>query len=230
MSFGLSVRLVVTAAIAGVLAAPAHPIDTLRPRQVCANPPIQGPSNAYYYYWTDNPGWSAFTNLGGGKYSLQWSTNGGSVIAGKGWKPGTNTRVINYTGTYQPSGNSMVSVYGWTHNPLIEYRIVESYGSLNPGSAYQRMGSVTCNGANYDIYRGMSVNHPSVDCVVENFTQFWSIRSPKKFPGTMNGTIDTACHYKAWASVGLNLGATHDFQILATEAYYSSGNATFTLA
>lgn len=61
----------------------------------------------------------------------------------------TIPRVIQYSGTYQPNGNSYLSVYGWTLNPLIEYYIVESYGSYNPSSAAARKGSVNCDGAVY---------------------------------------------------------------------------------
>jgi endo-1,4-beta-xylanase len=43
-------------------------------------------------------------------------------------------RNINFGGTYSPNGNSYLSVYGWTKSPLVEYYIVESYGTYNPGS------------------------------------------------------------------------------------------------
>ncbi|KAF9442977.1 glycoside hydrolase family 11 protein, partial [Macrolepiota fuliginosa MF-IS2] len=85
-------------------------------------PSATGTSNGYYYsWWTDGAAQATYTNGGGGQYSLSWSGNNGNLVGGKGWNPGTNGRVINYSGTYQPNGNSYLSVYGWTLSPLIEY-------------------------------------------------------------------------------------------------------------
>ena len=38
-----------------------------------------------------------------------------------------------------------------------------------------------------------------------------------------------ANHFNAWRSAGLNLG-THNYQIVATEGYFSSGSATVTVS
>jgi endo-1,4-beta-xylanase len=37
-----------------------------------------------------------------------------------------------------------------------------------------------------------------------------------------------AAHFRAWEQSGLKLG-THDYQIVATEGYFSSGSATITV-
>jgi endo-1,4-beta-xylanase len=37
-----------------------------------------------------------------------------------------------------------------------------------------------------------------------------------------------AAHFRAWEQSGLRLG-THDYQIVATEGYFSSGSATITV-
>ena len=142
----------------------------------------------------------------------------------------TIPRVIQYSGTYQPNGNSYLSVYGWTLNPLIEYYIVESYGSYNPSSAAARKGSVNCDGANYDILTTTRYNEPSINGT-QTFQQFWSVRNPKKNPGgSISGSVSTGCHFTAWRNLGMNLGSTWNYQIVATEGYQSSGFASITVA
>lgn len=139
-------------------------------------------------------------------------------------------RVINYSGTYQPNGNSYLAVYGWTRNSLIEYYVVESYGSFNPASAAQKKGTVNCNGASYDILSTWRNNAPSIDGT-QTFQQYWSVRNPKKNPGgSISGTVDTGCHFNAWRGVGMNLGSNHDYQIVATEGYFSSGSSSITVS
>jgi len=167
--------------------------------------------------------------LGGGTYNLLWRGDG-NLVGGKGWNPGTATRVINYTGDYCPNGNSYLAVYGWTRNALIEYYVVESYGSYNPASAAAKKGTVTCNGANYDILSTWRIDQPSIDGT-QTFEQFWSVRNPKKTPGgAISGTVDVACHFNAWRNVGMNLGSNHYYQIVATEGYFSSGTAIITVS
>ncbi|KAJ8501876.1 hypothetical protein ONZ45_g11971 [Pleurotus djamor] len=212
--------LVAVTAAVGSLAAPATNITEgfglLETRS--GTPSATGTSNGYYYsWWTDGAAAATYTNGAGGQYSLSWSGNNGNLVGGKGWNPGSSSRTINYSGTYNPSGNSYLSIYGWTRSPLIEYYVVESYGSYNPSSAASRKGSVTCNGASYDILQTTRVNAPSIDGT-QTFQQFWSVRNPKKSPGgSISGSVDVGCHFRAWANLGMNLGSQHNYQIVATE-------------
>jgi endo-1,4-beta-xylanase len=194
-------------------------------------PSSTGTSGGYYYsWWTDGAAQATYTNGGGGQYTLTWSGGNGNLVGGKGWNPGSNGRVINYSGTYQPNGNSYLSIYGWTRNPLIEYYVVESYGSYNPASAATKKGTVSCNGANYDILTTTRVNAPSIDGT-KTFQQFWSVRNPKKNPGgSISGSVDTGCHFRAWSNLGMKLGSEWNYQIVATEGYHSSGTATITVS
>lgn len=203
-----------------------------------------GTNNGFYFsFWTDGAGQVSYTNKAAGEYSVTWSGNNGNFVGGKGWNPGaaryvsslchhspatqcTNTAVstINYSGTYSPNGNSYLSVYGWTKNPLIEYYIVENFGTYNPSTGATKLGSVTSDGSVYDIYQTTRTNQPSIEGT-STFQQYWSVRQNKR----SSGSVNTAAHFNAWAALGLKLGS-HDYQIVATEGYFSSGSADITVS
>ncbi|KAI0543600.1 concanavalin A-like lectin/glucanase domain-containing protein [Xylaria curta] len=206
-----SVALAIVAAASSVV---ASPLDLIK-----RTSPGTGTNNGFFYsFWTDGQGSVTYNNGARGSYDVTWN-NVNNFVAGKGWNPGSN-RVISYNGTWNgASVNSYLSVYGWTRNPLIEYYVVESFGTYNPSTGTTKLGSVTSDGGTYDIYRTQRVNQPSIEGT-STFYQFWSVRQQHRVGGTV--TMDN--HFKAWASSGLTLG-THDYQIVATEGYQSSGSA-----
>ncbi|KAF2035935.1 glycoside hydrolase [Setomelanomma holmii] len=142
----------------------------------------------------------------GSKYSVTWR-NTGNFVGEKGWNPGTG-RTINYGGSFKPLSNGYLAVYGWTRNPLVEYYVIESYGTYNPSSGSQRKGSVYTDGGNHDVSISTRTNQPSIDGI-STFNQYY---------------VNMQNHFNAWAGYGMRLG-THCYQIAATEGHQSSGSS-----
>jgi endo-1,4-beta-xylanase len=179
-------------------------------------------NGSFYSFWQPARGGS-MTLKSGGSYSATWNQGARNIVVGKGWKPGSS-HTVNYSGSFNCNGNCYLSLYGWTTNPLIEYYIVENYGNYNPSSGATRLGSVNTDGGTYDIYRTQRVNQPSI-IGTATFYQYWSVRQQKR----VGGTINVGNHFKAWTQSGLQLGS-HDYQILATEGYMSSGSSNITVS
>jgi endo-1,4-beta-xylanase len=194
---------------------------------------LTGTQDGFYYsFWKDS-GSASMTLHSGGRYASQWTNNTNNWVGGKGWNPGASNRVVNYSGYYGASNsqNSYLALYGWTRSPLIEYYVIESYGSYNPASCSggTDYGSFQSDGATYNVRRCQRVNQPSIDGDRTTFYQYFSVRNPKKGFGNISGTVTFANHANFWASKGLNLG-THNYMVLATEGYQSSGNSDLTIS
>jgi len=204
--------LVATVAVPGV----AHADTTVSTNQV-------GTNNGYYYlFWKDSPGTATLTLGPGGQYSLQW--NGiNSLIAGKGWSTGGRRTVAYYSSAFTTTGPAWIGINGWTTNPLVEYNIVDNWGTYRPrGGTF--MGTVVTDGGVYEIYRTLRVNQLTIQGIA-TYYQYWSVRTVKR----TSGVITTGNHFDAWASRGLNLGTTHSYMVLATTAFQGSGHADVTI-
>ncbi|CEI65843.1 hypothetical protein FVEN_g7482 [Fusarium venenatum] len=209
--------------VAGSIAAPSPEGLFSKLAKRGGTPNSSGTHDGFYYsWWSDGGAEATYENGPGGSYTMSWQT-GGNVVGGKGWSPG-KARTISYGGEYKPNGNSYLSVYGWTKNPLIEYYIVEQFGDYDPSTGAQKKGTVEVDGSTYDIFTQTRTNAPSIDGT-QTFEQYWSVRKDHR----STGSIDVGAHFDAWEKNGMKLG-THDYQILATEGYFSSGSSHMTVS
>ena len=190
-----------------------------------------------YEMWNQNGTGQASMKPSAGSFTCSWS-NIENFLARMGknydskklnYKDIGNNIVLTYDVEYSPRGNSYMCVYGWTRKPLMEYYIVEGWGSWRPiaGDA-ERKGTVTLDGNTYDIAKTMRYNQPSLDGT-QTFPQYWSVRqtsgSRDNVQNNMKGTIHVGKHFDAWAKAGLDMSGTLYEVSLNIEGYRSNGSA-----
>lgn len=125
---------------------------------------------------------------------------------------------VRYGADYYPVGNSYLCIYGWTREPLVEYYIVQSWGSWRPPGA-EALGTITVGDSTYDVYHTTRVQQPSIDGTA-TFSQYWSVRKGKR----TEDTVDVTAHFEGWEALGLELGKLYEVA-LTVEGYQSSGVA-----
>ena len=176
-----------------------------------------------YELWKDR-GDTTMTLKGGGLYSCEWKDINNALFrigkkfdSTKTWEE-IGKIEIDYGAHYFPIGNSYLCVYGWSRDPLVEYYVVESWGSWRPPGA-ESLGVITVGDARYDVYCTTRYNQPSIDGT-KTFQQFWSVRKGK----STEGTVLLSEHFLAWREMGLELGNLYEIA-LTVEGYQSSGQA-----
>ena len=129
---------------------------------------------------------------------------------------------LDYEVTITPRGNVYMCVYGWTQNPLVEYYIVEGWGSWRPPGGQGGKGSIQMNGKTYDVYSSMRNNQPSIEGY-KTFPQYWSVaQSSCMREGTQNkvsGTISVSGHFDEWSKKGLDMSGSLYEVALNMEGY-----------
>ncbi len=186
-----------------------------------------GTQDGYYYELWKDSGNTSMTLNSGGTFSCQWSNiNNALFRKGKKFNETQTHQQIgnitcNYNASYSPNGNSYLCIYGWTVDPLVEYYIVDSWGSWRPPGASSK-GTITVDGGTYDIYETTRVNQPSIKGTA-TFQQYWSVRTSKR----SSGTISVSQHFNAWEARGMRMGKMYEAS-LTVEGYQSSGSANVT--
>jgi endo-1,4-beta-xylanase len=198
------------------------------PQQVCSN--RTGIQDGFFYtFWKD--GGEACMTLGKrGHYAIDYDLSGRkNLVAGKGWRTGSETRTVGYRADrFDAGSNSYLTLYGWSVDPLIEYYVVDSWGTSfkPPGEGARVLGTYTTDGGTYDVYRTTRTHKPSIRGT-QTFDQFWSIRTDRR-PTDTDATITFAHHVAAWRALGMDLG-TMDYQVMATEGFGSVGGSDITV-
>jgi endo-1,4-beta-xylanase len=150
-------------------------------------------------------------------FGVSW-TGSTQFVAREGIRPGSGTLVTTYSANFQPNGNSYLCLYGWTTDPLVEYYVLDSWGTYKPPGGTS-LGTVTSDGGTYDIYKATRTNEPSIQGTA-TFPQYWSVRQQK----TTSGTITLSNHIAAWATKSMPMGTFYEVS-MTVEGYNSSGTA-----
>ena len=164
-------------------------------------------------YWKDG-GSGTMTLKEGCDFSCEWGQVN-NILFRKGVRPGTREELIAYEADYNPQGNSYLSIYGWFRNPLVEYYIIESWGSWKPPGGRSK-GTFNTDSGTYDIFQN-SRTGPSIDGNT-TFQQYWSVRTQKR----TSGIITCKNHFDAWEAKGMNIGSFYEVSF-NVEAYQSPG-------
>ena len=183
-----------------------------------------GEEDGYSYELWKDSGDTVMTLTGDGKFTCEWQNINNCLFrTGKKFDCTQTYRdigniAVEYDVDYQPDGNSYLCLYGWTREPLVEYYVVESWGSWRPPGGLP-IATIEVDGGTYEVYRTLRVNQPSIDGNT-TFEQYWSVRTEKR----TSGTVNAATHFAAWEALGMKMGKLYE-AALTVEGYQSAGKA-----
>jgi endo-1,4-beta-xylanase len=220
MSFGRPGRAALAAVLACAVLGAASDAGT---EPICRN--RTGMHEGFFYTFWKDAGTACMTLGAAGSYHLDYDLRPGNLVAGTGWRTGSATRRVGYrAAVFEPGSNSYLALYGWSTDPLVEYYVVDSWGSdfTPPGEGAPALGTVETDGGTYTIYRTRRIEKPSIRGT-RTFDQYWSVRTERRPTGT-DQAITFANHVAAWRGHGMELG-TMNYQVLATEGYGSTGRS-----
>jgi len=218
--------MIIRAALASLLLAATA--SSVPDRQVCTNQ--TGTHDGFFFTFWKSGGDTCMSLGKAGQYASRYAlANRENLVLGKGWRTGSASRTIGYrAAAFDAGANSYLALYGWSTDPLIEYYVVDSWGSAftPPGHDSPVLGTVTSDGGTYNIYRTRRVQQPSIRGTA-TFDQYWSVRTSRR-PIGQDSRISFANHVAAWEALGMKLG-TMNYQVMATEGFGSSGGSAVTV-
>jgi endo-1,4-beta-xylanase len=175
--------------------------------------------------WGNDKANYTFNSGQAGAFRLNWDQpSGGNFVVGKGYRPGVSPQV-QYSGTFQTNGNSYLALYGWTQNPLVEWYVIENFGTHHPADNRNSTcyGTFESDGGTYEVWMKWRVNSPSI-IGTATFPQFWSVRTKRR----IGGSVNTTRHFEAYTKAGLKLGRFLD-TIVGIEGQTGKGSANLTV-
>ena len=196
----------------------------------------QGTADGSYTYnfYTNGQGTASMVVYGvAAEFGATWS-NPGDFLArvGLGFnETKTPTQLGTVTATFAETksgtaGYNYIGVYGWSVNPLVEYYIVEDWFGSRPVPG-TKAGTITVDGAMYDVYTHTQMNQPTITGQNATFPQYFSVRQTAH----SCGTITVSDHFSQWASkFNLTLGMMEEARLVVEVGGGGSGTITFTTA
>jgi hypothetical protein len=208
-------------------------------KQYCSNTKGDAGKGYSYELWAEGSGTGCMTVHGvDAAFSANW-TNVEDFLARVGLQF-DQTKTPAQIGTISTdfaeiktasSGLVYVGIYGWTVNPLVEYYILDDWGSTKPGDTASdgtprtKAGTIDVDDDTYDVYTHERVNKPAITGDNKTFQQYFSIRRTAR----SCGHISISEHFSKWIGLGLPLGKLVEAKLLL-EAQNGSGTIAFSKA